>query len=95
MKCGMVIKMNRNFPILIFRFPLYLIVLSSTKLPISLEPAPFFTEYSSNNWLTESIWIRSRGDDIMNKDKGAYKLNRGFDQLITKRQPNSTKVDVT
>ena len=36
-----------------------------------------------------------RGDDTMNKDEGAYKLNRIFDQLIKKRQPSSTRDDVT
>ena len=46
-------------------------------------------------WLKESIWIRSRGNNTMNKDEGGYKLNRIFDQLITKRQPDSTRDDVT
>ena len=49
----------------------------------------------TTRWLKESIWIRSRGDNTMNKDDGGYKLNRIFDQLITKRQPESTRDDVT
>ena len=48
----------------------------------------------TTRWLKESIWIRSRGDDTMNKDEGAYKLNRIFDQLIKKRQPSSNRDDV-
>ena len=38
-------------------------------------------------WLKEAIWIRSRGKDTMNKDEGAYKLDRIYDQIIYKRQP--------
>ena len=33
-------------------------------------------------WLKEAIWIRSRGKDAMNKDEGAYKLDRIYDQVI-------------
>ena len=50
---------------------------------------------TTTRWLKESIWIRSRGDNTLNKDDGGYKLNRIFDQLITKRQPDSTRDDVT
>ena len=48
----------------------------------------------TTRWLRESIWIRSRGEHSMNKDEGAYTLNRIFDQLITKRQPSSNRDDV-
>ena len=41
----------------------------------------------TTRWLKEAIWIRSRGKDTMNKDEGAYKLNRIYDQVIEKRQP--------
>ena len=50
----------------------------------------------TTRWLKEAIWIRSR-DKTMNKDEGAYKLNKVFDQVInTGRQPvsNSTGNDV-
>ena len=47
----------------------------------------------TTRWLRESIWIRSRGEHSMNKDEGAYTLNRIFDQLITQRQPISTRDD--
>ena len=39
--------------------------------------------------LKESIWIRSRGNKTMNKYEGAYRLDRVYDQIITKRQPKS------
>ena len=51
--------------------------------------------HRTTRWLIESIWIRSWGEDSMNKDEGAYKLNRIFDQLIKQRQPSSTRDDVT
>ena len=51
--------------------------------------------HRTTRWLKESIWIRSRGDDSKNKDEGAYKLNRIFDQLTKKRQPSSTRDEVT
>ena len=41
----------------------------------------------TTRWLKEAIWIRSRGKDTMNKDEGAYKLDRVYDQIIHKRQP--------
>ena len=41
----------------------------------------------TTRWLKEAIWIRSRGKDSMNKDEGAYKLDRIYDQIIYKRQP--------
>ena len=37
----------------------------------------------TTRWLKEAIWIRRRGDNILNKDEGAYKLHNIFDQLIT------------
>ena len=43
----------------------------------------------TTRWLKEAIWIRSRGNNTMNKDEGAYKLDRIFDQIIEKRQPSS------
>jgi hypothetical protein len=43
----------------------------------------------TTRWLKEAIWIRSRGTNTMNKDEGAYKLSRIYDQLITKRQPKN------
>ena len=44
----------------------------------------------TTRWLKEAIWIRSRGHKTMNKDEGAYKLDKVFDQLITTgRQPTS------
>ena len=43
----------------------------------------------TTRWLKESIWIRSRGNKTMNKDEGAYRLDRVYDQIITKRQPKS------
>ena len=43
----------------------------------------------TTRWLKESIWIRSRGNKTMNKDEGAYRLDRVYDQIITKRQPRS------
>ena len=49
----------------------------------------------TTRWLKESIWIRSRGKNTLNKDDGGYKLNRVFDQLITERQPDSNRDDVT
>jgi hypothetical protein len=49
----------------------------------------------TTRWLKEAIWIRSRGANTMNKDEGAYKLDKVFDQLITKRQPSSNRDDVT
>ena len=49
----------------------------------------------TTRWLQESIWIRSWGKNTLNKDDGGYKLNRVFDQLITKRQPDSNRDDVT
>ena len=42
----------------------------------------------TTRWLKEAIWIRSRGKDTMNKDEGAYKLDRIYDQIIHKRQPS-------
>ena len=33
-------------------------------------------------WLKESIWIRRRGQQTLNKYEGAYKLHNIFDQLI-------------
>ena len=42
----------------------------------------------TTRWLKEAIWIRSRGKDTMNNDKGAYKLDRIYDQIIHKRQPS-------
>ena len=41
----------------------------------------------TTRWLKEAIWIRSRANNTMNKDEGAYKLDRIYDQVITKRQP--------
>ena len=49
----------------------------------------------TTGWLKEAIWIRTRGKNTMNKDEGAYKLDKVFDQLITKRSPVSTKDDIT
>jgi hypothetical protein len=39
----------------------------------------------TTRWLKEAIWIRTRGKNTMNKDEGAYKLDRVYDQLILKR----------
>ena len=50
---------------------------------IDLEPD------KTTMWLREAIWIRSRGVSTMNKDEGAYKLDRIYDQIIEKRQPGS------
>ena len=50
---------------------------------IDLEPD------KTTRWLKEAIWIRSRGVNTMNKDEGAYKLDRIYDQVIEKRQPRS------
>ena len=41
----------------------------------------------TTRWLKESIRISSRGNKTMNKDEGAYRLDRVYDQIITKRQP--------
>ena len=49
----------------------------------------------NTRWHEESIWIRSWGNDTMNKDEVAYKLSRFYYQLITKWQPISTRDDVT
>ena len=49
----------------------------------------------STRWLKEAKWICNRGKNTINKDEGAYKLDMVFDQLITKRQPNSIRDDVT
>ena len=38
--------------------------------------------HKTTRWLKEAIWIRRRGQDTMNKDEGAYKLNNIYDQLI-------------
>ena len=40
--------------------------------------------HSPTRWLKESIWVCSQGEGLMNKDEGAYKLNRIYDQLIKK-----------
>ena len=42
----------------------------------------------TTRWLKEAIWIRSRGKDTMNKDEGAHKLDRIYDQIIHKWQPS-------
>ncbi|XP_070537052.1 uncharacterized protein [Ptychodera flava] len=36
----------------------------------------------TTRWIKEAIWIRRRGENILNKDEGAYKLHNIFDQLI-------------
>ena len=43
----------------------------------------------TTRWLKELIWIRSRGNKTINKDEGAYRLDRVYDQIIAKRQPKS------
>ena len=50
---------------------------------IDLEPD------KTTRWLKEAIWIRSRGCNTMNKDEGAYKLDKIYDQLIFNRQSSS------
>ena len=39
--------------------------------------------------LKEANWIRSKGVNTMNKDEGAYNLDRIYDQIIEKRQSTS------
>ena len=43
-------------------------------------------------WLKEAIWIRSRGKNSMYKDKGVYKLNNIYHQIILKRQSGSDHI---
>ena len=50
---------------------------------IDLEPD------KTTRWLKEAIWIRSRGCNTMNKDEGAYKLDKIYDQRILNRQSSS------
>ena len=50
---------------------------------IDLEPD------KTTRWLKEAIWIRSRGCNTMNKDEGAYKLDKIYDQLSFNRQSSS------
>ena len=49
----------------------------------------------TTRWLKEAIWIRRRGDNVMNRDEGAYKLNTIFDQLITTPTTAVSKVNRT
>ena len=48
-------------------------------------------------WLKESIWVRRRGNSVMNKDEGNYKLQQIYDQLLIAkdRQPGASRDDVT
>ena len=48
---------------------------------IDLEPD------KTTRWLKEAIWIRSRGVNTVNKDEGAYKLDRISRRIYNKRQP--------
>ena len=50
---------------------------------IDLEPD------KTTRWLKEAIWIRRRERNTMNKDEGAYKLDKIYDQLILNRQSSS------
>ena len=50
---------------------------------IDLEPD------KTTRWLKEAITIRSRGRNTMNKDEGANKLHKIYDQLILNRQSSS------
>ena len=45
-------------------------------------------------WIREAIWIRKRGDDVINRDEGTYSLNHVFDQLL-EQQPRQHRVDKT
>ena len=40
-------------------------------------------------WLKQAIWINSRGRNTVNKDKGVYKLDKIYDQLILNRHSSS------
>ena len=52
----------------------------------------------TTRWLKEAIVIRNRGKQTVNTDKGAYKLDKVFDQIITTGQrfiSINTRNDVT
>ena len=36
----------------------------------------------TSRWIREAIWIRRRGNDILNKDEGAYKLQNIYDNIV-------------
>ena len=38
---------------------------------------------SSARYIRESIWIRKRGTNVMNRDEGAYFLSHVYDPLLT------------
>ena len=44
----------------------------------------------TTRWLKEAIWIRSRGNTTMNKDEGAYRLDRVYDQIINRQATHVT-----
>ena len=44
----------------------------------------------TTRWLKEAIWIRSRGNTTMNKDEGAYRLDRIYDQIINRQATHVT-----
>ncbi len=44
----------------------------------------------TTRWLKEAIWIRGRGNSTMNKDEGAYRLDRVYDQIINRQTTHVT-----
>ncbi len=37
-------------------------------------------------WIREAIWIRKRGDQVINCDDGTYSLNHLYDQFLEHHQ---------
>ena len=37
-------------------------------------------------WIREAMWIRKRGDNVINRDEGTYSLNHVYDQLLQRTQ---------
>ena len=45
---------------------------------------------TSARYIRESIWIRKRGTNVMNRDEGAYFLSHVYDPLLTSLDDRKT-----